>query len=252
MSDTHSALNTISYPSQSLHSPRNSFVAYYRVSTERQGRSGLGLEAQQAAVRAYLNGGSWTLADEVIEVESGKRDDRPKLQEALKLCRVTGSKLIVAKLDRLARNAAFLFNLRDAGVPFVAADMPDANELTVGIMAVVAEAEAKAISRRTKEALQAAKERGRELGGWRGGPKPTSGMREAAKAARKDRSQDRARDLIGVIADVQATLGPNASLGSVAKELTQRGIRTPSGKPGSVWQGIQVARVLALVGLKAG
>ncbi len=133
------------------------FVSYLRVSTAKQGTSGLGLEAQRAAVDSYLNGGRWSVIRELVEVESGKRADRPKLAEALALCRLHGAVLLVAKLDRLSRNAAFLFNLRDAGVKFIAADMPEANELTVGIMAVVAEGERKAISKRTTEALAAAK-----------------------------------------------------------------------------------------------
>ncbi len=135
------------------------FVSYLRVSTKTQGASGLGLEAQRAAVAGFLNGGRWSVIREVVEVESGKRADRPKLAEALSLCRLHGATLLVAKLDRLSRNAAFLFNLRDAGVKFIAADMPEANEMTVGIMAVVAEGERKAISKRTTEALAAAKVR---------------------------------------------------------------------------------------------
>jgi DNA invertase Pin-like site-specific DNA recombinase len=136
------------------------FVAYYRVSTQRQGRSGLGLEAQQKAVRDHLNGGNWRLVAEVTEVESGKRSDRPKLAEALKLCRLHGATLIIAKLDRLARNVAFISNLMDAGVEFHAVDFPQANRLTVHILAAVAEHEAKVISERTKAALAAAKRRG--------------------------------------------------------------------------------------------
>ena len=100
------------------------FVAYYRVSTDRQGRSGLGLEAQQEAVRSYLDGGSWQLVEEGVEVESGKRNDRPKLAEALKLCRLHQATLIIAKLDRLARNVAFVSNLMESGVDFVAVDFP--------------------------------------------------------------------------------------------------------------------------------
>src|SRR3954453_2415545 len=144
------------------------FVAYYRVSTERQGRSGLGLEAQQEAVRAYLNGGSWRLVAEVIEVESGKRADRPKLAEALRLCRMHGAMLIIAKLDRLARNVAFVSNLMDSGVEFTAVDFPQANRLTAHILAADAAHEPKSISERTKVALAAAKARGVRLGGNRG------------------------------------------------------------------------------------
>ncbi len=219
------------------------FVAYYRVSTERQGRSGLGLDAQRAAVAAYLGASAGELTAELVEVESGKNSKRPKLLEALRLCRVTGSRLVVAKLDRLARNAAFLLNLQAAGVPFVAADMPDANEMTVGIMAVVAQAEAKAISGRTKEALKAAKARGSVLGGWKGGPKPTEAMRAAAIAARRESAAARVRDLLPVVLGVQQDLGPDISKEAVAKELVRRGIRTPAGAVN--WQGVQVARVLA-------
>jgi DNA invertase Pin-like site-specific DNA recombinase len=136
------------------------FVAYYRVSTARQGRSGLGLEAQQSAVREHLNGGRWKLIAEITEIETGKRVDRPKLAEALKLCRVHGGTLIIAKLDRLARNVAFISTLMESGVDFEAVDFPQANRLTIHIMAAVAEHEAKAISERTKAALAAAKRRG--------------------------------------------------------------------------------------------
>jgi DNA invertase Pin-like site-specific DNA recombinase len=128
------------------------FVAYYRVSTDRQGKSGLGLEAQREAVQSYLDGGSWTLAAEVTEVESGKRNDRPELDRALGLCRLYGATLVVAKLDRLARNVAFISKLMESGVDFVAVDFPQANRLTVHILAAVAEHEAAMISARTKAA----------------------------------------------------------------------------------------------------
>ena len=114
------------------------FVSYLRVSTDRQGRSGHGLEAQRKAVEDYLNGGHWRLAAEVVEIESGKRNDRPKLAEALRLCRLHGAVLIIAKLDRLARNVAFISNLMESGVEFTAVDFPQANRLTVHILAAVA------------------------------------------------------------------------------------------------------------------
>src|SRR5688572_18826794 len=129
---------------ESLLMANGEHVAYYRVSTAQQGRSGLGLEAQRSAVMEYLNGGSWKLAGEFVEVESGKRDDRPELMKALALCELTGATLVVAKLDRLSRNVAFLATLQESGVPFVAADMPQANELTIHILAAVAQAERKA------------------------------------------------------------------------------------------------------------
>ena len=129
-----------------------------------QGKSGLGLEAQREAVQSYLDGGSWTLAAEVTEVESGKRNDRPELDRALGLCRLYGATLVVAKLDRLARNVAFISKLMESGVDFVAVDFPQANRLTVHILAAVAEHEAAMISQRTKAALAAAKARGVKLG----------------------------------------------------------------------------------------
>ena len=125
------------------------FVSYLRVSTERQGRSGLGLEAQRESVAQYLNGGRWKLLGEFLEVESGKRSDRAQLAAAIERCKLTGATLLVAKLDRLSRNLHFLTGLRDSGIRFRAVDNPDANELTVNILASVADAEGKAISRRT-------------------------------------------------------------------------------------------------------
>src|SRR5215211_5315721 len=179
------------------------FVAYYRVSTAKQGRSGLGLEAQQEAVRSYLNGGSWQLVDEVVEVESGKRNDRPKLAEALRLCRLHGSTLIIAKLDRLARNVAFVSNLMESGVEFTACDFPQANRLTIHILAAVAEHEAKMISDRTRGALAAAKARGTVLGGWRGRAGTCTDLAKA-RAARAVKAERRANDLAPKILQLQS------------------------------------------------
>ena len=133
------------------------FVAYYRVSTARQGRSGRGLEAQRSAVLGYLKGISGRLLAEFTEVESGKVNDRPELQAALTKAKLTGARLIIAKMDRLSRNAAFLLTLRDSGVRFVAADNPEANEMVVGIMAVIAQNEREMIAKRTREALAVAR-----------------------------------------------------------------------------------------------
>jgi DNA invertase Pin-like site-specific DNA recombinase len=140
------------------------FVAYYRVSTDRQGQSGLGLDAQRSAVMAYLNGGSWKLVAEFTEVESGKNSDRAQLRAAQAACKKHRAKLVIAKLDRLSRNVAFVANLREAGTDFVAVDNPHANKPMVQMMAVFAEMERDAISKRTKEALAAAKARGVQLG----------------------------------------------------------------------------------------
>src|SRR6516164_2276317 len=186
------------------------FVAYYRVSTQKQGRSGLGLEAQRQAVAEFLNGGDWKIVAELTEVESGKKSDRPELVKALAMCRLHGARLVIAKLDRLSRNAHFLFGLQEAGVDFVAADMPNANQLTVGIMAVVAQDEAKRISERTKAALQAAKKRGTKLGGFRGFM-PTARMGKLSAEARGDRAEARATDLAPIIKELQA--GRNESQG---------------------------------------
>jgi DNA invertase Pin-like site-specific DNA recombinase len=151
------------------------YIAYYRVSTQKQGASGLGLEAQQTAVTQYLNGGTWELVGEFVETETGKGADalakRPQLRAALEACRKSGAKLLIAKLDRLARNVHFITGLMEASrgngknaVKFVACDMPDANDLTIHLMAAFAEHEAKRISERTKDALAMAKKRGVALG----------------------------------------------------------------------------------------
>jgi DNA invertase Pin-like site-specific DNA recombinase len=139
-------------------------VHAYRVSTDRQGESGLGLDAQRKLVADYLNGGSWTLSAEFTEVESGKRSDRPQLAAALAMAKRLRAKLIVAKLDRLSRNVSFISALMDSGVEFIAADMPFANKMTLQVLAVFAEHERDVISARTKQALAAAKERGVQLG----------------------------------------------------------------------------------------
>ena len=237
------------------------FVSYLRVSTAGQGKSGLGLDAQRSAVAGYLNGGAWKLLAEVVEVESGKRNDRPKLAEAMALCRLHGATLLVAKLDRLSRDAAFLMNLQSAGVRFVAADLPQANEMTVGIMAVVAQAERKAISTRTKEALAAKKawyaratpedlaaERANGKTATRlGGPRwdHLAGVvgdraRAASAATRRARAVGRAGDLAPIIAGLQAE--GMTTLAALAEALTARGI--PTARGASTWSPMQVSRVL--------
>jgi DNA invertase Pin-like site-specific DNA recombinase len=221
---------------------RGVFVAYYRVSTAKQGASGLGLEAQREAVRAFLNGGSWTLAAEFTEVESGKLNDRPELAKALQACRVYGAKLVIAKLDRLSRDAHFLLGLEKAGVDFVAADIPMANRLTVGIMAMVADEERRMISARTKAALAAAKARGKKLGGNRG-VMLTETAREAGRAVRASRADARAADLAPVIAELRER--GVTTLNGIAQALTERGIPTPRGR--SAWSAVQVSRVTARV-----
>ncbi len=217
------------------------YVAYYRVSTAKQGKSGLGLEAQQEAVRCYLNGGQWKLIAEMVEVESGKRNDRPKLAEALALCRLHGAKLVIAKLDRLARNVHFISALMETNVDFTAVDFPQANRLTIHILAAVAEHEASTISARTKAALAAAKARGVVLGGDRGNiaGEASKGARMSA-AKRVATAAKRAEDLLPVIRSAQGDGA--ASLRQVATVLNERGIVTARG---GQWTATQVQRVLA-------
>lgn len=218
------------------------FISYLRVSTAKQGRSGLGLEAQRAAIEAYAASRGCTELQTFTEVESGKNDARPELTKAVHLCKVTGATLVIAKLDRLSRNAAFLLALRDSGVKFIAADMPDANELTVGIMALVAEQERLAISRRTREALQAAKARGKRLGN----PNGAAALRRAGKGnaagirAVIGAADEHAQDLAPVIQSLRAE--GITSLGAIAVALTERGMRTPRG---GQWHKASVRNLLA-------
>lgn len=218
------------------------FIAYYRVSTKKQGQSGLGLEAQKAAVTDYLNGGKWELVAEFTEIESGKRSDRPELAKALAMCRLRGATLVVAKLDRLARNVHFLSGLMQSKVAFVAADMPQATNFTVHVLAAVAEHEAQAISQRTKAALAAAKKRGVVLGG--NSENVLKAHRKGNRAsikARRALAQERAADLAPIIEAVREEGA--TSLRQIADGLTHRGIPAPRG--GS-WSAVQVQRVLKL------
>jgi len=214
------------------------WISYLRVSTDRQGKSGLGIEAQRTAVADYLNGGHWSLVKEFVEVESGKRSDRPMLAEAIKACRVYGTKLVIAKLDRLSRDAHFLLGLEKAGVDFVAADMPNANRLTVGIMAMVAEEERRMISKRTKDALAAAKRRGKKLGGDRG-VVPSKKVRAMAVEALRARADAKAADLAPIIRELQAA--GKTSLRAIAEGLNDQGIPTARG---AKWSAVQVHRML--------
>jgi DNA invertase Pin-like site-specific DNA recombinase len=209
---------------QGLHTmPAGRFVAYYRVSTAAQGRSGLGLEAQHAAVLTFLNGAPWKLLGEFTEVESGANNARPELAKALNACRLKGAALVIAKLDRLSRDAHFLLGLEKTGVDFVAADMPSANRMTVGIMAVVAEEERRTIAARTKAALAAAKVRGVTLGGWKGGPKVDGRL---GAVANKDKADEFAANLAPIMVEMQRH---SLSLREMAAELTAQGIQTPRG-----------------------
>ncbi len=211
------------------------FISYLRVSTAKQGQSGLGLEAQRRAIAQYLNGGAWTLLEEFVEVESGKNSARPKLAAAFGSCRLTGAKLLIAKLDRLSRDAGFLLGLEKAGVEFVAVDMPHANRLTIGIMAVVADEERRMISARTKAALAAAKERGTVLGGFRGGAKVDHAQGTAALVRKADEFAGR----VGPIIETMRAQG--LSFAAIAGQLNARQIRTARG---GTWAAMSVKRVL--------
>jgi DNA invertase Pin-like site-specific DNA recombinase len=219
-------------------------VAYYRVSTAAQGRSGLGLEAQRSAVKAYCTGHECEMLAEFTEVESGKRNDRPELAKALHHAKVTGATLVIAKLDRLSRNAAFLLQLQDSGAKFVAADIPEACHLTVGILALVAQQEREAISARTRGALKAAKERGRKLGN----PNGAAALRRAGKgndaavAALKSAAARHADDLAPIVAQLRAE--GHSSLPALANALNERQMRTPRG---GRWHPSSVSNLLARI-----
>ena len=216
------------------------FVAYYRVSTDKQGRSGLGLEAQRAAVEAHVARARGAVCAGFVEVESGRKRDRPQLAAALASVRVHRAVLVIAKLDRLARNVHFVSGLMESGVEFVAADMPTVNRLTVHILAAVAEEETRMISARTRAALAAAKARGVRLGNpnLHAG---SSAQARAANAVKIARAQDRAADVLPFIE--QARRAGATTLQQITDALAARGVPTPSGN-GTRWHPVQVARVI--------
>lgn len=215
------------------------FVAYYRVSTDRQGRSGLGLEAQQEAVKAYLNGGKWSLIGEFTEIESGRTSKRPMLANAISLCQKEGATLVIAKLDRLYRNAYFVNKLYHDKIDFVAADNPYANKLTVQILAAVAENEAEIISERTRAALAVVKRRGKKLGS----PKPEIGgyYNGLVSAARAD---EYAAKVLPIVRDL--TRAGAGTLREIAAGLERHGVQTRRG--GSKWWPSAVANLLKRTG----
>jgi DNA invertase Pin-like site-specific DNA recombinase len=215
---------------------QGNFVAYYRVSTERQGQSGLGLEAQRAAVANYLNGVSWKLLAEFTEVESGKRSDRAQLRAAQAACKKHKATLVIAKLDRLSRNVHFLSGLMEAGTKFVAVDNPTANKLTIHILAAVAEDERERISERTRVALVAAKARGVKLGNPRLS-EACAGLNEARKQA----ADAFAANVLPIIREIRAS---GVTLRGVAKALSALGIKTARG---GAWTAVQVSDVMRRV-----
>jgi DNA invertase Pin-like site-specific DNA recombinase len=226
------------------------FVAYYRVSTDKQGERGLGMKAQEDDVARFVTQMNGKLLADFPEVESGKHDDnRPQLHAAIDRANVEGATLLIAKLDRLSRNAAFLMTLQDGGVDFVACDMPDANKLTVGIMALIAQHEREAISARTSAALKIAREKVKITGQISGenkhpevkrlgnpygarallrNPEWRKAGQPRAVQAKKDQADERAQRLTAVFADLESRgfLSANAK----AAELNGRGTPTPRGR----------------------
>lgn len=214
------------------------FIAYYRVSTTKQGQSGLGLEAQRKAVSDYLAGRDGDLITEYTEVQSGSKDNRAELQKALRQCRLTGATLLIAKLDRLSRNRRFLLELADSSTNFIAVDMPEANNFTVGLLACLADYERQLISERTKAALQAAKARGVTLGN----PdldRVRNTDTTAANATRTAKAQAHRAEVHQIITELQEAGA--MSLRQVAAQLNQAGYQTARG--GS-WHPQSVARVM--------
>jgi DNA invertase Pin-like site-specific DNA recombinase len=220
------------------------FVAYYRVSTLKQGKSGLGIAAQQEAVARCLNGGDWHLVAEFTEVESGRRGDRPELERALAAARLHRVPLIVAKVDRLTRSVGFLSRLLEVGVDVRFADLPSIEGPTgrfmLQQMAAVAELEAGLISARTKAALRAAKARGKQLGGNRG-VKLNKAARKAGREAQAARAKARATDLEPIIRELREA--GITSLAGIADALTERGI--PTARGANNWTAVQVARAVS-------
>lgn len=224
------------------------FVAYYRVSTKKQGASGLGLEAQEAAVQSFLSrdGGALVLPP-FIEVESGKKKHRPELAKAIAHARKHRAKLLVAKLDRLARNVAFTSQLMESGVDFVCCDNPHATRLTIHVLAAVAEHEAQAISSRTKAALQAAKARGSLLGShrpghWEGREQAREkGQKEATKAAAEAKKAKRLVQPEAIVPLLKELREQGLSLRAMAERLNEKGTLSFTGLP---WNPMGVSRIL--------
>lgn len=217
------------------------FIAYFRVPTDRQGRSGLGLEAQRHAVENYIVRENGRLIATFEEIESGKKADRPQLAAALTACRSMRARLVIAKLDRLARNVHLISGLMESGVDFVACDMPHASRLTLHILAAMAEHEREQISTRTKVALAAARLRGTRLGN----PLLQAGSKEVALQAARAKRRYAARKAAEVLPLIDRARTAGAlSLREIADALTARGISTPSGR--ARWHPEQVRRILIM------
>ncbi len=219
-----------------LLAPARLYTPYYRVSTQKQGNSGLGLEAQRAAVRQFVPS-DVQLGAEFVEIESGKKNHRPQLLAAIAEARRTGSTLLIAKLDRLSRNAGFIFALRDSGVEFVCCDMPDANTLTVGLFAVIAQHERETISKRTKDALQAKKARGAQLGSPQN--LTLDAIAHGRAVMQRNARENQANRQAAQLAELLRAKGE--TLWQIAARLNDAGYRTRRGKE---FQATTVQRLL--------
>jgi len=221
-------------------------VSYLRVSTAKQGLSGLGLEAQRAAVAQFTASGSHTLISEFVEVESGRKADRPQLTAALASCRLHRATLVIAKLDRLARNVAFIANLMDGGVEFVACDLPHANRLTLHLLAAIAEHEREMISQRTKAALQAAKARRVRLGNPNGAAALLEGCRATAERSAAVRRARAARHAAAVAPMLAELFANDVNCCEMPVALNGRGVPSPSGRSWYPEQVRRTSRILEL------
>lgn len=218
------------------------YVSYLRVSTNKQERSGAGLDAQRQAVTDYLNGGRWKLIAEYVETDSGRKRTRPQLAEAIRACRTYRATLVVAKLDRLARDVGFLSKLRDEQVDFVAADMPGANKFCLTVMMALAEQEAEMTADRTQKALATKRARGIKLGRPENlKPEHRAKAAGAAGAAHRERARERAEQLRPAIRAVKAEGAE--SLRQIAAALNARGV--PTRREEGEWTATQVSRVLS-------
>jgi DNA invertase Pin-like site-specific DNA recombinase len=218
------------------------FVTYYRVSTQKQGQSGLGLEAQKSAVKEYIKAHGGVELATFTEVESGKINARPQLEAALLRCRQAHATLLVAKLDRLSRNAAFLFNLRESGVKFQALDIPEANTLTLGVMFVLAQHEREIISARTRVALAARRARGLPLGTPRDMSPYAARASALASAKNTEKAKRRAAEVVPAIKAARSD--GCRTLRQIAERLDELGIPTPRGKK---WTATAVANAERLI-----
>lgn len=217
------------------------FIAYYRVSTAKQGKSGLGLETQENATASYTKNVNGQILESFTDIESGSKDNRPELQKALRKCRLTGATLLIAKLDRLSRNRRFLMDLQDSSIKFVCCDMPEANNFTVGLLACLADYERELISERTKAALKAAKARGVKMGNPNLNLVRNTDTTKATEAM-KVKAAARNTELKEVIAEIRLESSEALSLRGIAQRLNEAGYTTARGL---MFQANSVRRVLA-------